>query len=214
MKLSFTSPDGAFFKGMTEIDKPIGTAAQAAIQGALKDALTRGKANIASAGLGQRWVDSLKTRFYKNDGLDAAGIIFSGINFGVVFERGAVIKGNPTLWLPLHTTPKKIGGKRLTAKTFHEQIGQLFMVTFGGKEYLAARIAVSKKASFGPLPLMSAAMLRNRMKPPRKGQTTRLVPMFVAQQATTIRKRLHIGQITESAAAKLPKLFAAAIKDE
>jgi hypothetical protein len=45
---------------------------------------------------------------------------------------------------------------------------------------------------------------------PRQG----LVPMFVAVDSTHIRKRLHIGQIAEQAADRLPQLYADALKDD
>lgn len=213
MKFKFDHSSGAFQKNMKAIDRPIGTAARAAVKEALQDALTHSKADVLSSGLGQRWAKSFKTKFYKNDGIGAAGIVYSRINYGVVFERGAEVKGKPKLWIPLHTTPKKIGGKRLTAKVFSQQIGHLFKVKIGGREFLAAKIAVSKKAAAGPLPVMSATMLKNRAKP-KPGQRTRLIPMFVAAASITIRKRLNIAGIAQKAAAKLPRFFANAIKGD
>jgi hypothetical protein len=193
------------------MEMPIADAGIAAIKRATDEALARSKADVAASGLGSRWVASFKSRFYENKGLDAAGLIYSRINFGVVFERGATVPGNPTLWIPLQTTPKKLGGKRLTAKVFHEQIGHLFKTKIDGRDYLAARIAVSKRQTTGPLPLLSAAMLKNRAKP-KAGQRTRLIPMFVGKSSTTIQKRLHIGEITQAAAARLGEYYAAAIK--
>jgi hypothetical protein len=214
MKFRYESKDGEFAKAMTGFADPMATAGAAAVKEATAIAHKRGQAQIAAARLGTRWVQSFKQKFYANDGLDAAGIVYSTINFSVVFERGAVIKGNPTLWIPLPTTPVKYAGKRLTAKVASEQLGFLFKIAIGGREYLAVRVAVSKRTATGPLPRMTASMLKSRARKPRKGETTRLIPLFVGKKATTIRDRLDIRGIAEDAANQLGALFAQNIRDE
>lgn len=214
MKLSYTYDPGAFANSIKGIEQPIEFAAVDALREATSIAETKGKANVEASGLGPRFVKSLKSRFYINNGLDAAGIVYSAINYSVVFERGAIVKGNPTLWIPLPTTPQKVGGKRLTAKVFGDTIGHLFKIKIGGREYLAAKIAVSKKNSTARIPSLSAAMLRNGARKAGKGQRTRLMPLFMGVQSTSIRKRLHIGQIVEQAADQIPKLYENALKED
>lgn len=195
---------------MKSIDRPIAGAATDAVREATDQAHKRGLADIAASGLGERWVKSFKQRFYINDGIDAAGIVYSGINFGVVFERGATIHGSPTLWIPLPTTPKKLGRKPLTAKRFSHEVARLFKIRIGGKDYLAAKVNVTKGQA-GRVVTRSVAMLKRKAG---KSTRTALVPMFVAANSTHIRKRLHIGQIAEQAADRLPQLYADALKDD
>jgi hypothetical protein len=197
---------------MESLSDPMAVAGAATVREATDITHAKGQANIASSGLGPRWVRSFKQRFYLNDGLDAAGIVYSTINFSVVFERGATVKGNPTLWIPLPTTPLKIGGKRVTAKRISDEVGQLFKIELRGKEYLAMKIAVSKRVATGPLPRMSTAMLKRAAKKPRKGQVTRLIPMFVAASSIRIRDRLRIREIAEETAANMPEMYADKVK--
>lgn len=210
MKLTVQSARGDFVSSMKGISGDIADASRMAVRQAVELAQRRSKADVAASGLGPRWVGSIKSRFYPNNGLDAAGIIYSSIPFSVVFEQGAEIKGNPKLWIPLPTTPPKIGGKRITPKLYAQQGGRLFKVNIRGKDYLAARIATAKGA-VGSVQPRSLSMLKRKRG---KGQVYSLVPLFVAASSVTLRKRLHIGAITEAAADRLPDLFAAAIKED
>jgi hypothetical protein len=207
MRVTYSYTKGEFDKAMRDIEIPMDQAAIDSVREATDIAHKNGQANIAASGLGPRWVKSFKQRFYKNTGLDAAGIVYSTIQFSYVFERGATVRGNPNLWIPLPTTPLKIGGKRMTAKRATHEIGHLFKIVIGGKEFLALRIAVSKGIAKGPVPRMSAAMLKSRARKPRKNETTRLIPMFVGSASITIRKRLNISEIVQRAADQLPDLY-------
>lgn len=213
MNLSYTYPAGEFFRGMVNMRDPMAVAGAAAVKQATQQAWRKGQTNIASAGLGQRWVKSFKHRFYANNGIDAAGIVYSTINFSVVFERGATIHGAPILWIPLQTTPKKLGSKRMTAKRFGEQIAHLFKIQINGKPYLAAKIFVSKRVAAGPVPIMSATTLRNAARRKGgKGMKARLLPLFVGVSSTHIRDRLRIREIVEEASNDIPRFYAEHLK--
>lgn len=91
--------------------KPITDAAVGALDDAAKEAVQKGRANIRAAGrFSGPWVQGLRSRVYKNRGLDAAALIYHRIAVAGIFEQGGVISGKPLMWLP-------IGGRRLLARS-------------------------------------------------------------------------------------------------
>lgn len=86
--------------------KPITDAAVAALGDAAKLAVRDGRANIRSAGrFHGGWITGLRSRVYKNRGLDAAALIYHRMARAGIFEEGGIIRGKPLLWIPL-------GGRR------------------------------------------------------------------------------------------------------
>lgn len=116
-----------FAAAADEHKKIITDAAVAALKEVTQVALTEGRANIASAGkFGPRWTKGFTSRFYKNDGLDAASLIYHKIGYAGIFEEGGSIVGKPLLWLPLRKVPKR-------PRDFH---GKLASVNHPGKRPL------------------------------------------------------------------------------
>jgi hypothetical protein len=107
--------------------RPVATAAVAALRETAQDAVTEGRANIAASGLfGARWQQALKFTMKDagddtNPSLQAKAIIFHSFRIAGVFEYGATIEGKPLLWIP--TTPGMPpagrSGKKLISATIH-----------------------------------------------------------------------------------------------
>ena len=211
MKLSYEYPVDQFAKAMEDLSDPMDRAGAESVKIATESAEHLEQVDIVRAGLGADYARDHKSRFYLNKGLDAAGVVYHTRNYSYVFETGAQIQGRPKLWLPLRTTPQRIGGKRVTAKRLSEEVGHLFKIKIGGREYLAMKVAVSKTNANARLPLLSMAMLRRGARG-GKGKRTRLIPMFLGLDATTIRKRTHVIEICKQEAAKIPKHYDKAIR--
>jgi hypothetical protein len=119
MNLVFSQQEPILERFLKEIDRQIAEAGEGALQDVADLAVKQGRANIASAGFPARWQAALKSKFYANkDTGNPAVLIFDTIPFAEVFERGAVIKGHPLLWLPLDRnlpagirSPRQYGGK-------------------------------------------------------------------------------------------------------
>ena len=92
----------AFEAEIQKASKPVTDAALAALNDAAKFAVERGRQNIRSAGRFRgNWVTGLRSRVYKNKGLDAAALIYHSIGVAGIFEEGGEIEGTPLMWVPL-----------------------------------------------------------------------------------------------------------------
>jgi len=94
-----------------EMQRPIAKAATATIREAGKIAKRDGRASIAAAGFSRKWQNALRVNIYppRGDSMRPAAFIFHKIRYAGVFEEGAVIGGQPFLWLPLPTVPLRRG---------------------------------------------------------------------------------------------------------
>ena len=94
-----------------ELQKPIAKAATAAMKDAGDVAKRTGRSSIASAGFSRKWQNALRVNIYpaQGDSMRPAAFIFHKIRYAGVFEEGAVIRGQPLLWLPLGNVPVRRG---------------------------------------------------------------------------------------------------------
>ncbi len=124
-----------------------------------------------------------------------------------MFENGATIRGKPTLWLPLSTTPKTIGGKRTTARRMRQELGKLTYVKQPGKlPLLAAPISATKaQAASGQPGRVTLARLRKGRA--AKSGRRMSVPLFVGIDKVKIDKRLSLTAIIEKQAGHLGAVF-------
>lgn len=209
LKILYESASGEFDKAMTAIYRPIAAAGTAAIGAAADEIKRKGRADIAQAGFGKRWQNTFRVDTYPKKGrvsANAAALVYHKIPYADVFEAGATIRGKPMLWLPLKTTPKKIGRNRMTPKVFRREVGPLFTLNRGSKPLLAAKIAISKsQAKSGKMPKPSLAKLRDGAT--TKG-LTRAIPLFVGVDSVKLRDRFSLREITDDAAERLPALYA------
>lgn len=214
LKIFYKSVTDEFAKGMQGFYRPMATAGKNAVQEMAETIKKEGRADIAAAGFSQRWQNTFRVDVYptgKQVSINSAALIYHKIPYADVFETGATIRGKGKLWIPLKTTPKKIGRKKMTAKLYDDEIGGLFSLKIGGKPYLAAKISVSKamakKKTHGKVTL-------SRLRKGRGAELTRTVPLFVGVDSVKIRDRFSIRQITDRAAARLGDLYIKHMGDE
>lgn len=183
MKLKLESSDIAL--GF-EKKKPFQAAALAAFEDASKLLQAKGRDNIRSAGFSSHFQSGWTTKVFPNDG-DPAVYGHHKRSFANVFERGAVVRGKPLLWLPLPKTPKFIGGKRTTASLWARVVGPLRSVRIhsGGKPLLVGKLPGGQES----------------------------VPLFVGVRAAKIGKRLDITRVGEAVADAIPALFEKHLKE-
>src|SRR6476646_11057850 len=112
-----------------EIQRPIAKAATAAVREAGEIAKRDGRASIAASGFSRKWQNALRVNIYppQGDSLRLAAFIYHKIRYAGVFEEGAVISGQPLLWLPLPTVPLR-RGRPMTPSQYARSIGPLVSV--------------------------------------------------------------------------------------
>ena len=119
-----------------ELQKPIAKAATAAMKDAGDVAKRTGRSSIASAGFSRKWQNALRVNIYpaQGDSMRPAAFIFHKIRYAGVFEEGAVIRGQPLLWLPLGNVPVR-RGRPMTPSQYVRSVGT---ARFGPAAGLAA----------------------------------------------------------------------------
>jgi hypothetical protein len=106
MKVKVKADQPAWIKAIRDKQRPVATAAVAALREVATDAVNEGRSNIAGAGkFGPNWQQGLRRKIVgaKDAGepsLQARAIIFHKFGFAGVFEHGATIEGKPLLWIP------------------------------------------------------------------------------------------------------------------
>jgi hypothetical protein len=115
----------AWLTAIRDKQRPVATAAVAALRDVAAGAVQDGRSNIAGAGRFKGpWISGLQ---YRTQGateggepsLSAKAIIFHKFGFAGVFEHGATITGQPLLWIPTTPGAPSAGksGKKLTSAT-------------------------------------------------------------------------------------------------
>ena len=123
-KIKVTVDQPAWLKMIRDKQRPVATAAVAALRETAANAVQEGRSNIAGAGkFGPKWQQGLqyRTQDAVEDGepsLQAKAIIFHKFGFAGVFEHGATIQGKPLLWIPTKEggpTASRSGKKLISA---------------------------------------------------------------------------------------------------
>jgi hypothetical protein len=124
-KIKLTVDTPRWLQMIRDKQRPVATAAVAALRETAANAVQEGRSNIAGAGrFGPEWQSGLQ--YITVDAVDAGepslqakAIIFHKFGFAGVFEHGATIAGKPLLWIP--TTPgaptASRSGKKLVSAT-------------------------------------------------------------------------------------------------
>lgn len=177
MPLSFqiTAPPDQAGKWASALKSDLARAASAAVREAGETALKDGRADIAAAGLSRKWQSALRLDVFPQgqDSINAAAVIRHKIPYAGVFEDGAVIGGNPLLWLPIERNlPVRSGGRRWTPSKYAQAIGPL----------------VSLRGRGNRNPLLGG-----------RGRDGKVKPLFVGVGAVNIRKRFSIRDIAARA---------------
>lgn len=204
LKLDHRGPTrGAYAKGLSELQQPIARALTESFRTGAKMIQDPGRAQMASAGLTRRFQTGFRVAVTPRQ-FSMRPVIRGThrIGFINIFERGGTIAGNPYLWLPLPTAPKRIGGKRTTAAAYVREIGKLVSINRPGKPPLLAGQALRR-----PGGAVSLAALRTGARRAAAGRRTVLVPLFVGVRRAHIRKRLNISPLYERVRLQLGELY-------
>lgn len=188
MGFSFRASPDVFKRVFSDVNKTIVDAENDTIKDASAEILRRGRANIAGAGFSARWQKSLQTRVFpagEKGQKDAAAIIFSTIPYAGVFQEGAVISGQPLLWLPLDTVPRGVGGRPLSPRQAAAKFGGLTSLNRPGRRPLL--VAKTRGGGF--------------------------VPLFVGVERVSIRKRFAVIEVVEDVGGHLAESFEKHLKD-
>lgn len=216
LRITVSDPSDAWIKAMRGKYKPIAKAAKRSMVQVADGIKAQGRANILAAGFTTRWANTFRVDVYPKGSTvsaSAAALVYDKIPYADIFETGGTIQGKPTLWLPLPTTPKKIGRQRITPALYIRQIGPLFPIKRPGKAtLLAANIGVSarQKASGKPGKITNAKL--------RKGASgsgpRQAVPLFIGIDKVDIKQKFHLRAITRVNAARLASLYYRNFLDE
>jgi hypothetical protein len=129
VKFKVTVDQPRWLQMIRDKQRPVATAAVAALRETAANAVQEGRSNIAGAGqFGGAWQSGLQ---YRTTGaeeggepsLQARAIIFHRFGIAGVFEHGATIEGKPLLWIPTErgAPPASRSGKKLTSATIRGQ---------------------------------------------------------------------------------------------
>ncbi|MDG4903217.1 DUF6441 family protein [Mesorhizobium sp. WSM4962] len=204
-RFRYSYRQGEFAAGMAAMKDPVAFAGTAAITEAADIVKAEGRADIAAAGFSRRWQNTLRANIYPKGrtSIDAAALIYHKIQYAGVFEKGAVIGGKPTLWLPLPTAPKRAGRSKMTPALYVRTVGPLVSIERPGKPpLLAGRIATNRRGQINKGKVTLSALRRGAA-----GAPSTLVPLFIGVDRVSIRDRFSIAEITGRAAARLGALY-------
>jgi len=200
---------GDWADAMKSIEGPIADAATNAMREAATIIKAEGRANIRAAGFGPKWANALRVNVYPSPPKSSMGVaayIYHKISYAGVFEEGpTTVRGKPLLWIPLSTTPKKVGGKRMTPAQYIRTIGPLISIQRPGENpLLAGSIATNRR---GQRASTKNKVTLSALRRAGQGVATRLVPLFVGVPQVVLQDRFSIFQITERAADRLAELY-------
>ena len=128
-KFKVTADIPAWLQAMRDKEKPVATAAVAALRETAANSVQQGRKDIAGAGrFGAKWQEGLqyRTKGASEGGaasLNATATIYHRYGIAEVFEFGATISGKPLLWIPTTpgAPPPKKSGKKLVSATVRGQ---------------------------------------------------------------------------------------------
>ncbi|MBN9251462.1 MAG: hypothetical protein BGO03_01810 [Mesorhizobium sp. 61-13] len=202
---------GEFASALFQKSELIAAAATGAVTEAGTIAKNRGRADIASAGFSKGWQNALRLEIYpkqKNssksrNSINAAAHIFHRVGYAGVFESGDTISGKPLLWLPLKSTPQRIGRSKMTPAAYVKSIGPLVTIQRPGQApLLAGQIAINRRGQTTPGKVTLSALRRGN-----SGKASKLVPLFVGIPKAKMPDKFSIREITVNAASQLGSLY-------
>lgn len=205
--VSYEYKPAAFAASVATMKDPVALAASGAMKEAGDIFKTRVRADMAAAGFKRKFLNSFRVNVYPAPpkvSINAAALGFSKVPYAGVFEEPTNISGRPILWLPLSSTPKNIGGKRMTPQLYIRQIGPLFSIDRPGElPLLAGKIATNRRGQFDKSKVSLSALRRGK-----SGTASKLVPLFVGLERVHIPDKLHVLEIAVSVSNLLPELYA------
>jgi len=186
---------------MTAAEKIMAKALTKSMRDVAKDAVAKGRSEIASAGFGNRTQKSLRYKLFppQGDVLNPEAYIHSTINYLDIFERGGTIHGDPFLWVPLPTVPAIRGRPHMTPSQYVKNVGPLVTIKRkNGLPMLGAKVKGLPR---------SGKITRGRLSGKVGRGREQVIPLFVAVRSVTIAPKFKLTPVFEKAAEKLPKLY-------
>lgn len=219
LRMRLEYEEGAWLKTADAYSRTIAMTGTNAVRTTGRKARDNARRNIAASGLGDIWERSLQMKFFPKHGIaiDPEVYIFSKINYASVFEKGATISPKKNyIWLPLPSVPAvhgqglKFGGivarLHMTPRQYVAKIGPLVTIKRPGKPpMLGAVVIVPRKAQ-----PWGSFVTRGRLKRGEAGKrgVRQVIPLYVAVDEVTLRKRTDMEGAVASAAEKLPDILA------
>ena len=162
------------------------------------------RAQITSAGLGQRLANTIRSQIYPKgrNSLDAAALVWS--NAPVIIgshDTGPLIRSGSGFWLaiPLPTAGKALGGKRITPAMWEKKTGLRLRFVYrsrGPSLLVADAVRLNTRGQ--------AAVSKSKTG---RGQVT--APIFLLVRQVKLPKRLDLARDAERAQAAIPGLIVA-----
>lgn len=210
LKFTFAIARGELEKAFKDFYGDVAEASTAAIFDAGELSKKEGRADIAAAGFSTKWQNALRVDYYprgKKVSVDAAAVIHHNIPYAEVFESGATIRGNPYLWVPLSSTPKRVGNERLTPKVYEQRFGPLRFIKRTGKPPLLAGEVAGARVRRKGTKISLSSLHRAAVGRTAGTGSIQVVPLFVGIPLVTIRKRFSIRAIIGRAVDRLGEFY-------
>jgi hypothetical protein len=191
---------------LRDIERAVATGTRDAGRG-LRTELRR---QVGSAGLGQRLANSWRDKYYPNQKLDAASLVYTKAPQIIrAFDEGAVIrsKRGRFLAIPTENAPRKgTDGKRISPSTFPEhRFRPLRLVPRPSGPSLL--VVDGLRASFSRKSGELRGFRRASDQARRSGQGLATVVMFLLLPQVKLSKRLDVARAAERWSAQLPALI-------
>lgn len=230
----FNAAAGDYKKAFAAIQGTMYGALRSAATDVGKQLQTRARAQIAAAGLTGKWITGFRVYIFPKFPDPAADISIRGFhsyNIANVFERGARVSGNPLLWIPLPAAPDRVKGKATTAARLIAAGVRLRRISGRGRPILIGYVLRSgtrarRKRIIGVPGLgttlvagkVTLSQLLNGQRNIRRSQARSAfggrgpqsvpVPLFIGISNVTIKKRLNISALYDTASGDLARLYA------
>ncbi len=187
--------------------KKIERAVPKAVKGATNGLKKELRKDVVRAGLGSKLSKSWRSKFYRNNGSDAAGLVYSKADHIIAaHESGAVIRGRNAVWLaiPTDAAPKRgSNGKRISPTNWPARLGKLRFIARSNRD--AVLVADNLRAVGGR---RAGTFARASKRAIAKGLTASAV-MFVLRRQVRLRRRLRsVKEVGGRWARRLPQMIA------
>ena len=204
-KIVFSSPAEAFRKSAEGIKLAMAIAATGAVRDAGAEVKTGARANIAAAGFGVRWQNTLRVNLYPSSGVSMgpAAYMYHKIPYAGVFEQGASIAGDPLLWLPLPGVPQSMLGVHMSPANYTRLIGPLHTIFVAGKPPMLAGWIQGGVRGVGVITVRKLRSGAWASKRGTKNPGLVSVPLFIGLDSVTIGKKFDLQGVADKARAGL-----------
>ncbi len=164
--------------------------------------------HISGAGLGSKLPRSIRYKFYKNEGHDAAAIVYTKAHQILRgFDQGATLKSRTGKYIAVPTkyAPKRSERKRVTPRNFPARLGKLIFVPARGSRP-ALLVVKNARKSYSKKDGRFRGVRAASKRAIAKGESETIV-MFTLHKQVKMRKRTNMKMVIEREVKKLPALI-------